>query len=496
MLVSTFGRSASAVDEAPADSCFRCPVALDVCLNGDIFVLDTHHCSVHKASADGKVCTFVGNGSCGHGKGVELQCPTDLTVDPEGNVYITDCQCIRKITSTGEASTIAITGEDYDHSDLYGIAMDGDGKFIVSTARHHIYAVAPDGECSLLAGDGGYGFSDGHRTQARFAMPGGLVVDDSGDVIVADHDNHSLRKIATTGTVSTLAGSKDDLAAGLGTARLLQPWDVAVDGDGNLVVVDSVNHCIQLVSPQGDVSTLAGDPGHAGFADGRGSSAKFRGPAAVTIDAAGDVLVADSRNRCLRKIHAHLTPPKRFARATLPSTFHQDMRCLLQSGVLADVTLTVCHEDFRVHRSVLAARSEYFAALFTSNFKEATAPRIQIDDATARGFRAVLHYLYTDEAPPMEEDVLVDVMQLAHRYQIDRLYDMCVRQCRNSLHLHNAVPWCIRAHACHLEGLYDHTLRYAVKHWKGIRIAAGETIEFLADYPLVAWDLQRALGSL
>lgn len=159
------------------------------------------------------------------------------------------------------------------------------------------------GQLSLLAGDGIAGNTDGAAAQARFADPYGLVMDAAGTVYVADAgDNNRIRRLWLDGRVDTLAGGVEGFADGLGAAAAFHtPSGLALDRSGNLYVADTGNHAIRKVTPQGQVSTLAGN-GEPGFADGIGRQARFDGPMGVAVDDAGRVYVADTWNDRIRVI--------------------------------------------------------------------------------------------------------------------------------------------------------------------------------------------------
>lgn len=184
-----------------------------------------------------------------------------------------------------------------------GIAVDSSGNvYVADSNNHRIRKIDRTGEVSTLAGSGTKGFADGHGTAAKFNRPMGVAVDRAGNVYVADTSNHRIRKIESTGRVSTLAGTEYGYADGSGTsAKFNSPWDIAVDSSGNLYVADAYNHMIRKIDHTGEVSTLAGD-GTKGFADGPGISAKFDYPYGITVDRAGNIYVADSGNHRIRKI--------------------------------------------------------------------------------------------------------------------------------------------------------------------------------------------------
>jgi sugar lactone lactonase YvrE len=158
-------------------------------------------------------------------------------------------------------------------------------------------------EVTTFAGSGSYGDTDGTGAAASFRFPHGVAIDAVGNVYVADRNNYKIRKITPMGEVSTLAGSGSlGNADGLGTAASFNyPTGIAIDATGNLYVADSENHKIRKITPAGVVSTLAGS-GLPGNTNGTGTSASFKAPLGVTVDAAGNVYVADSQNHKIRKI--------------------------------------------------------------------------------------------------------------------------------------------------------------------------------------------------
>ncbi|MCL5097141.1 MAG: hypothetical protein M1608_06375 [Candidatus Omnitrophica bacterium] len=188
-----------------------------------------------------------------------------------------------------------------------GVAVDGAGNiYVADTYNHTIRKITQDGAVTTLAGLAGKaGSADGVGSAARFYEPEGVDVDGAGSVYVADAWNHTIRKITPDGTVSTLAGlaGKAGSADGIGSAaRFYFPVGVAVDSANNVYVGDSDNSTIRRITPDGVVSTLAGQAGALGLADGTGSAARFRWPQGVAVDSAGNVYVADDYNNAIRRI--------------------------------------------------------------------------------------------------------------------------------------------------------------------------------------------------
>src|SRR5581483_5561105 len=149
------------------------------------------------------------------------------------------------------------------------VAVDSKGTlYVADIVNQRIRRISGDGTASTLAGTGDTGADNGPAGTARFAQPYGVAVDKDGNVYVADYGNFLLRKISPKGEVSTLAGSgQHGFANGEAfDAKFGRLTSVAVDKDGNVYVADTENHSIRKVTPSGSVSTLAG-AGQRGDAD-------------------------------------------------------------------------------------------------------------------------------------------------------------------------------------------------------------------------------------
>ena len=158
-------------------------------------------------------------------------------------------------------------------------------------------------QIGAFAGGGGAALIDGPSGQARFSDPFGVVLDKQGNVYVADAgENNRIRKITPQGIVSTFAGSKEGYADGVADAAAFNtPSGLAIDAAGNIYVADTGNNRIRKITPQGLVSTIAGN-GQAGYLDGMAKDAQFNGPIGVAVDKSGKVYVADTYNDRIRVI--------------------------------------------------------------------------------------------------------------------------------------------------------------------------------------------------
>lgn len=319
--------STGKVDGTGSAARFDHPSGVAVDGSGNIYVTDYANHLIRKVSAAGVVTTIAGAaGLAGalDGLGYNLTPslffnPSGTAVDSSGNIYVADtgANAIRRINPVGVVTTVAGAfnapgktdgvGAAASFNGPSGVAADAAGNvYVADTANHLIRMMTAAGVVTTVAGTGGTaGSADGAGTAATFNLPSGVAADASGNVYVADYANHTIRKIAPGGLVSTVAGAAG--AAGTadgvgGAARFSFPRSVAVDGGGNVYVADSGNNTIRKISPGGLVLTLAGAAGVSGSADGAGSVARFNAPSGVAVDAAGNVYVTDANNSTVRQI--------------------------------------------------------------------------------------------------------------------------------------------------------------------------------------------------
>ncbi|WP_411031834.1 SBBP repeat-containing protein [Spongiimicrobium sp. 3-5] len=261
-----------------------------------------------------RVSTFAGS-LRGMSDGISLSArfaaPWDGVFDQEGNLYVTDRgnYRIRKITPHKEVSTFVGSTRGFEDGNATaakfdyptGITIDEDGNLYVTDAsRHSIRKITPEGMVTTLAGNGSEGDADGVGANAQFRWPQGITYG-NGYLYVADMDNSSIRKVGLDGTVTTLAGGTIGDLDGHGVnARFKYPQGIATDSQGNIYVVDSSNNKIKKITPDGMVTTIAGSS--VGYEDGISGEARFNYPIGIAIDTNNTIFIGDSDNFKIRSI--------------------------------------------------------------------------------------------------------------------------------------------------------------------------------------------------
>ncbi len=208
------------------------------------------------------------------------------------------------VAGSGVRGAVDGRAADARFADPYGLAIGPHGALYIADGgdNNRIRRLLDNGSVQTVAG-GQEGFADGVDAAAEFNTPSGIAFDTAGNLYIADTGNHAIRKRTPQGVVTTLAGDgsagfRDGAAA---QARFNGPIGVAVDAQGRVYVADTYNDRIRVIAPDGQVSTLAGGA-LPGMADGVGDQARFDTPTDLKVDAHGVVWVADMRNDAIRRI--------------------------------------------------------------------------------------------------------------------------------------------------------------------------------------------------
>jgi sugar lactone lactonase YvrE len=317
------------------------PKGVAVDTSGNLYIADSNNSVIRKVSSSGIITTVAGIGVTGSGgysgdngpaTSAHLTGPTSVAVDASGNLYIADYynHRIRKVSSTGIITTVAgngLSGYSGDNgaavsaqlSYPQAVAVDTTSNiYIADSGNHRIRKVNSSGIITTVAGNGtiGYTGDDGAATSAHLGTPVGVAVDVSGNLYLADAQYNVIRKVISSGIITTVAGST--FYNGLGdngtatAAQLAYPVGIAVDTFGNLYIADSKNYfgLIRKVSTSGIITTVAGNGScsiinnvqcYSGD-NGPATSAELNQPTGVAVDGSGNLYIADTNNNRIRKV--------------------------------------------------------------------------------------------------------------------------------------------------------------------------------------------------
>ncbi|MFJ8769601.1 NHL domain-containing protein [Streptomyces clavifer] len=349
-------------------------IALDS--SGSLYFSDYNNHRVRRISTDGKISTVAGGapgyrGDNGPAVSAQLNCPREVAVDAAGSVYITDAanHRVRVITTDGKISTVAGTGTAGFSGDggpaagaqlnyPLGVAVDSTGALYISDhGNHRVRKISTDGKISTIAGTGVAGFKgdDGPAASAQLNRPYALAVNDADLLYITDGDNHRVRMIAADGSISTVAGKGTAGFSGDGgpatSAQLNLPLGVVVDSAGTLYISDYNNHRVRKVTPDGEITTLAGK-GTAGFGGdgGPAAAAQLTNPFGLAVDCVDTLYIADHLNNRVRKVTSEKT-------AGLPESgtvvSWANVRSRLRVGVLREST----KDGAEVHQALASPRA-------------------------------------------------------------------------------------------------------------------------------------------
>ncbi len=305
---------------------------------GNVYISDYGNNRIRKVNAFGTITTIAGTGSTIHsGDGgpataAGIAYPYGMTIDSVGNLYFVEDSgyvlfstgsWIMKIDTAGIISTIGgdgmfgysgdggpATGAEFNSAT--DIAIDIRGNiYVVDLGNNSIRKINTSGIITTIAGDGmpGYSGDGGPAVAAQLYYPFGIAVDRIGNLFISDRGNSRLRKVDTAGYISTIAGTGIGGYSGDGglatNAELSNPLGMAVDGMGNVYIVDNDNMRIRKIDTMGIITTIVGsgidgDGGDGGFA----TDCELNNPSSVAIDNTGDIYVTDIGNNNVRKVCA------------------------------------------------------------------------------------------------------------------------------------------------------------------------------------------------
>jgi uncharacterized protein (TIGR03437 family) len=314
---------------------FRFPEGVTVGGDGSVYVVDTGNFRIRAVSPNGTIQTVAGNGqfeSTPDGTPAEmaaLSAPNLLSFDSSGRLLIADGGdfTVRRVNSDGRIQIVAglgIQGVGQGYQLVYGgpatgtllgtptqAVADGQGNiYIADEYAGAVYKITPDGNLNVFAGQVGvfqFGGDGIQATNSSFVQPQGLALDQSGNLYVSDPGDNRIRKISTAGVISTFAGNGTAGFSGDGgaatQAELNFPQGIAFDSNGNLIIADRVNNRLRMVSPGGNITTIAGDGTRAATGNGGpATSASVNHPYVVATSATGEIYLIETPGSTVRQI--------------------------------------------------------------------------------------------------------------------------------------------------------------------------------------------------
>jgi hypothetical protein len=332
--------SAATTRRAEAISTDLTPESLAVNAKGDVFVSNRQADVVDEVTPLGEVSVVAGTGHLGRPKpgpatSSDLSNPTALAVDGAGDLYIADAgtnQVVEKVTPSGQLSIVAgdpalkaetVKPGPATESELYGVvgvAVDEEENLYVDDLLHGVVEkVTPAGLLSIAAGTtnvfgppepDGFKLRDGYlepsfTPSSEFLFLPLAVAESHDDLYIADSGSHVVEKVEPSGNTEIVAGdgaSGSPVEGPASASPLGDATGLAVDGKGNLYIADPVNNVVEKVSPEGQLSVVAGNGERGTATPGPATASELDGPLSVAVDAGGDLYIADEGNNVVEKV--------------------------------------------------------------------------------------------------------------------------------------------------------------------------------------------------
>lgn len=347
-LITTFAGSAPSGFSGDGGMATNATLYLPVDIVGDkagsFLIADSYNNRVRKVDASGMISTIAGKGLSfpsggftgdgGAATNANFRIINGVALDDAGDLFIADTgdYRIREVFTNGIVQTIAGKSPGYSGdggkatnaflNNVHGIFVDGRGNlFIADTSNNRIRKVDTNGLISTVAGNGTGGFlgDGGPATNCELNNPYDVTMDAAGALYIADYRNYRIRRVATNGVISTMAGSGSSYPApghfsgdnGRATnATLNSPQGVVVDAFGNIFIADTSNNRIRKIDTDGFISTVAGN-GKLSFSGDGGiaTNAALSFPTGVALDVSGNLFIADSANSRIRRVLLYADNP-------------------------------------------------------------------------------------------------------------------------------------------------------------------------------------------
>ena len=312
------------------------PTATAVDTAGHLFIADQYNQRVREVNlSTGAITTFAGNGTAGYtgdtnqATAAELNNPMGVAADTSGNLFIADSanNCIRKVNlASGVITTIAgngTAGYNGDNiqataaqlNDPTGVAVDAAGDIFIADCGNNRVREITSGVITTIAGTGTAGYNGDSilAATARLNAPSGIALNAAGNLLIADTANNRIRLVTfSTNYITTVAGNGTAAYSGdtgqATAACIINPLGVAADASGNLFIGDTANNAVREVAPTGVIVTLCGNatPGYRPN-NVSATAAVFHGPAGLAVDSRGNLYIADTQNDLVRQLGAAMS---------------------------------------------------------------------------------------------------------------------------------------------------------------------------------------------